>query len=130
MLILVTCFVLNIARYPWENKIVVSQLTPYLLCYLATLALPLLPCWGDVETLGSYSKSFMAGEKLGFDETIAKVHLEPTMVMVQEVKKAGKFSYDVLEQVAQVFTIDMDSFQLFRVRSLDLCNKKRAFHKK
>ncbi|WP_246257617.1 hypothetical protein [Bartonella gabonensis] len=49
---------------------------------------------GDVETLGFYNESFAAGNKLGFDETIEKIHLERAMVMAQEVKEAGKFSYD------------------------------------
>ncbi|ACS51867.1 DUF6990 domain-containing protein [Bartonella grahamii] len=100
------------------------KFAPYALLHLAALAL-----LGDVETLASYDESFTAGEKLGFDETIEKVHLERAMVIAQEVKGAGKFSYDLLERVAEKWSIAMD-YQRFRVRSPNTCNQKRDFHKK
>ncbi|PIT69158.1 DUF6990 domain-containing protein [Bartonella tribocorum] len=113
---------------PWEKDSLSwstdEEEAPYALLHLGALAL-----LGDVETLDSYDKCFTAGEKLGFDETIEKVHLERAMVMAQEVKKAGKFSYDVLEQVAQMFSIDVNGYQIFRMRNPNLCNQKCAFHK-
>ncbi|WP_375665095.1 DUF6990 domain-containing protein [Bartonella sp. CL162QHHD] len=115
---------------PWEKDSLSwapdddIELAPYALLHLAALAL-----LGDVETLASYDESFTAGEKLGFDETIEKVHLERAMVIAQEVKREGKFSYDLLERVAEKWSIAMD-YQLFRVRSPNTCNQKRAFHKK
>ncbi|WP_375668913.1 DUF6990 domain-containing protein [Bartonella sp. MR168JLCBS] len=115
---------------PWEKDSLSwapddeVEFAPYALLHLAALAL-----LGDVETLASYDESFTAGEKLGFDETIEKVHLERAMVIAQEVKREGKFSYDLLERVAEKWSIAMD-YQLFRVRSPNTCNQKRAFHKK
>ncbi|WP_375678727.1 MULTISPECIES: DUF6990 domain-containing protein [unclassified Bartonella] len=115
---------------PWEKDSLSwatnddIELAPYALLHFAALAL-----LGDVETLASYDESFTAGEKLGFDETIEKVHLERAMVIAQEVKREGKFSYDLLERVAEKWSIAMD-YQLFRVRSPNTCNQKRAFHKK
>ncbi|WP_375639133.1 DUF6990 domain-containing protein [Bartonella sp. MF74HXZ] len=115
---------------PWEKDSLSWALgdevefAPYALLHLAALAL-----LGDVEILASYDESFTAGEKLGFDETIEKVHLERAMVIAQEVKREGKFSYDLLERVAEKWSIAMN-YQLFRVRSPDTCNQKRDFHKK
>ncbi|WP_273758539.1 DUF6990 domain-containing protein [Bartonella sp. AU55XJBT] len=114
---------------PWEKDSLTwstaeAELAPYALLHLGALAL-----LGDVETLGSYDERFAAGETLGFDETIEKVHLERAMVMAQEVKKAGKFSYGLLEQVALMFSIDVEGYQIFRVRDPNLCNKKRTLHK-
>ncbi|WP_375693093.1 MULTISPECIES: DUF6990 domain-containing protein [unclassified Bartonella] len=115
---------------PWEKDSLSwatdgdVEFAPYALLHLTALAL-----LGDVETLASYDESFTAGEKLGFDETIEKVHLERAMVIAQEVKREGKFSYDLLERVAEKWSIAMD-YQLFRVRSPNTCNQKRAFHKK
>ncbi|WP_375639134.1 DUF6990 domain-containing protein [Bartonella sp. MF74HXZ] len=115
---------------PWEKDSLSwapdddIELAPYALLHLAALAL-----LGDVETLASYDESFTAGEKLGFDETIEKVHLERALMIAQEVKREGKFSYDLLERVAEKWSIAMD-YQLFRVRSPNTCNQKRAFHKK
>ncbi|WP_375621757.1 DUF6990 domain-containing protein [Bartonella sp. AA97HXZ] len=115
---------------PWEKDSLSwatdgdVEFAPYALLHLAALAL-----LGDVETLASYDESFTAGEKLGFDETIEKVHLERAMVIAQEVKREGKFSYDLLKRVAEKWSIAMD-YQLFRVRSPNTCNQKRAFHKK
>ncbi|WP_375636908.1 DUF6990 domain-containing protein [Bartonella sp. AP152HLJHH] len=115
---------------PWEKDSLSwatdddIELAPYALLHLAALAL-----LGDVETLASYDESFTAGEKLGFDETIEKVHLERALAIAQEVKREGKFSYDLLERVAEKWSIAMD-YQLFRVRSPNTCNQKRAFHKK
>ncbi|WP_375680327.1 MULTISPECIES: DUF6990 domain-containing protein [unclassified Bartonella] len=115
---------------PWEKDSLSwatdgdVEFAPYALLHLAALAL-----LGDVETLASYDESFTAGEKLGFDETIEKVHLERAMVIAQEVKREGKFSYDLLERVAEKWSIAMD-YQLFRVRSPNTCNQKRALHKK
>ncbi|WP_375642852.1 MULTISPECIES: DUF6990 domain-containing protein [unclassified Bartonella] len=115
---------------PWEKDSLSwapdadVEFAPYALLHLAALAL-----LGDVETLASYDESFTAGEKLGFDETIEKVHLERAMVIAQEVKKEGKFSYDLLERVAEKWSIAMD-YQFFRVRPPDTCNQKRDFHKK
>ncbi|WP_375651911.1 DUF6990 domain-containing protein [Bartonella sp. LB28NMGDW] len=115
---------------PWEKDSLSwatdddIELAPYALLHLAALAL-----LGDVETLASYDESFTAGEKLGFDETIEKVHLERALMIAQEVKREAKFSYDLLERVAEKWSIAMD-YQLFRVRSPNTCNQKRAFHKK
>ncbi|WP_375631909.1 DUF6990 domain-containing protein [Bartonella sp. AA74HLJMH] len=115
---------------PWEKDSLSwatdddIELAPYALLHLAALAL-----LGDVETLASYDESFTSGEKLGFDETIEKVHLERALAIAQEVKREGKFSYDLLERVAEKWSIAMD-YQLFRVRSPNTCNQKRAFHKK
>ncbi|WP_375660993.1 DUF6990 domain-containing protein [Bartonella sp. CL71SXKL] len=115
---------------PWEKDSLSwapdddIEFAPYALLHLAALAL-----LGDVETLASYDESFTAGEKLGFDETIEKVHLERALAIAQEVKREGKFSYDLLERVAEKWSIAMD-YQLFRVRSPNTCNQKRAFHKK
>ncbi|WP_375644507.1 DUF6990 domain-containing protein [Bartonella sp. MR100HLJHH] len=115
---------------PWEKDSLSwapddeVEFAPYALLHLAALAL-----LGDVETLASYDESFTAGEKLGFDETIEKVHLERALMIAQEVKREGKFSYDLLERVAEKWSIAMD-YQLFRVRSPNTCNQKRAFHKK
>ncbi|WP_375702866.1 MULTISPECIES: DUF6990 domain-containing protein [unclassified Bartonella] len=115
---------------PWEKDSLSwatdddIELAPYALLHLAALAL-----LGDVETLASYDESFTAGEKLGFDETIEKVHLERALAIAQEVKREGKFSYDLLERVAEKWSIAMD-YQLFRDRNLNLCNQKRDFHKK
>ncbi|PIT68140.1 DUF6990 domain-containing protein [Bartonella tribocorum] len=113
---------------PWEKDSsswsTDEEEAPYALLHLGALAL-----LGDVETLGSYDERFTAEEKPGFDETIEKIHLERAMVMAQEVKKAGKFSYDVLEQAAQMFSIDVEGYQIFRVRDPNLCHQKCAFHK-
>ncbi|CAK02260.1 DUF6990 domain-containing protein [Bartonella tribocorum] len=114
---------------PWKKDSLTwstaeAELAPYALLHLGALVL-----LGDVETLGSYDERFTAGETLGFDETIEKVHLERAMVMAQEVKKAGKFSYGLLEQVALMFSIDVEGYQIFRVRDPNLCNKKRTLHK-
>ncbi|WP_375666599.1 DUF6990 domain-containing protein [Bartonella sp. TT121SHDZB] len=109
---------------PWENKTVVPRLASYSLRYLAALAL-----MGDVETLHSYHKSFIEGEKLGFETSIEEEHLERAMVIAQEVKREGKFSYDLLERVAEKWSIAMD-YQFFRVRPPNTCNQKRDFHKK
>ncbi|WP_375650524.1 DUF6990 domain-containing protein [Bartonella sp. OT172YNZD] len=92
--------------------------------HLAALAL-----LGDVETLASYDESFTADKQFGFDKTIEKVHLERAMTIAQEVKRAGKFSDDLLERVAEKWSIAMD-YQLFRVSPPNTCNQKRAFHKK
>ncbi|WP_375656412.1 DUF6990 domain-containing protein [Bartonella sp. CM120XJJH] len=100
------------------------EFAPYALLHLAALAL-----LGDVETLASYDESFTAGDQLGFDETIEKVHLERAIEIAQEVKGAGNFSYDLLERVAEKWSIAID-YQLFRVRSPNTCNQKRDFHKK
>ncbi|WP_375640879.1 MULTISPECIES: DUF6990 domain-containing protein [unclassified Bartonella] len=115
---------------PWEKDSLSwatdgdVEFAPYALLHLAALAL-----LGDVETLASYDESFTAGDQLGFDETIEKVYLERAMVIAQEVKREGKFSYDLLERVAEKWSIAMD-YQLFRDRNLNLCNQKRDFHKK
>ncbi|WP_039758316.1 DUF6990 domain-containing protein [Bartonella queenslandensis] len=108
----------------WSTDYDDEKAAPYALLHLAALAL-----LGDVEILASYDERFTAGEKLGFDETIEKIHLERAMVMAQEVKKAGKFSYDVLEQAAKMCSIVVDGYQIFRMRAPDLCNEKRALHK-
>ncbi|WP_273755542.1 DUF6990 domain-containing protein [Bartonella sp. MM73XJBT.G] len=115
---------------PWERDSLVwstveAEAAPYALLHLGALAL-----LGDVETLGSYDASFSRGEKLGFDETIEKIHLERAMVMAQEVKRVGNFSYDLLEQVAKICAIDVEDYQLFRMRDPNACNKKRDFHQK
>ncbi|WP_144754540.1 DUF6990 domain-containing protein [Bartonella saheliensis] len=115
---------------PWERDSLVwstveAELAPYALLHLGALAL-----LGDVETLASYDESFTAGEKLGFDETIEKIHLERAMVMAQEVKRLGNFSYDLLEQVAKIFSIEVNGYQLFRVRNPYLCHQKRDLHQK
>ncbi|WP_246054700.1 DUF6990 domain-containing protein [Bartonella massiliensis] len=115
---------------PWEKDSLAwstgeAELAPYALLHLAALAL-----LGDVETLASYDKSFSVGERLGFDETIEKVHLERAMVMAQEVKKAGKFSYDLLEWVAKICSIEVKDYQFFRVRDPNLCHQKRDLHQK
>ncbi|WP_371923244.1 hypothetical protein [Bartonella sp. B1099] len=102
-----------------------AEPAPYALLHLAALAL-----LGDVETLASYDESFAVGDKLGFDETIEKIHLERAMVMAQEVKEAGKFSYDLLEQVAKIFSIEVNDTQIFRVRNPYLCHQKRDLHQK
>ncbi|WP_139412376.1 DUF6990 domain-containing protein [Bartonella mastomydis] len=115
---------------PWERDSLVwaegeVEFVPYALLHLAALAL-----LGDVETLGSYDESFAVGDKLGFDDTIEKIHLERAMVMAQEVKEAGKFSYDLLEQVAKIFSIEVNDTQIFRVRNPYLCHQKRDLHQK
>lgn len=82
--------------FPWENEIVVPQLTPYSLRYLAALAL-----LGDVETLHAYHKSFIEGERLGFETSIKEEHLARAMVIAQAVEKAKQPSYDLLQQAAK-----------------------------
>ncbi|UNF41915.1 hypothetical protein MNL08_07055 [Bartonella krasnovii] len=115
---------------PWERDSLVwstveAELAPYALLHLGALAL-----LGDVETLASYDESFSRGDKLGFDETIEKIHLERAMVMAQEVKRLGNFSYDLLEQVAKICAIEVKDTQIFRVRNPYLCHQKRDLHQK
>ncbi|WP_254474858.1 hypothetical protein [Bartonella sp. B1098] len=115
---------------PWEKDSLVwstgeAEFVPYALLHLAALAL-----LGDVETLASYDESFTLGEMLGFDETIEKIHLERTMVIAQEVKEAGKYSYDLLERVAKICSIEVEDTQFFRMRDPNVCNQKRDFHQK
>nr|WP_330168761.1 hypothetical protein [Bartonella grahamii] len=110
---------------PWENKIVVPQLTSYSLRYLAALAL-----MGDVETLHAYHKSFMEGEKLGFETSIEEEHLERAMVIAQAVKKTKQPSYDLLQQTAKDFSMEVESYEYFRATDPSLCNRRRDSYEK
>ncbi len=105
---------------PWENKTVVPRLASYSLRYLAALAL-----MGDVETLHSYQKSFMEGEKLGFETSIEEEHLERAMVIAQAVEKTKQPSYDLLQQAAKDFSMEVESYECFRATDPNLCNRRR-----
>ncbi len=105
---------------PWENKTVVPRLASYSLRYLAALAL-----MGDVETLHSYHKSFMEGEKLGFETSIEEEHLERAMVIAQAVEKTKQPSYDLLQQAAKDFSMEVESYECFRATDPNLCNRRR-----
>ncbi|WP_375617933.1 MULTISPECIES: DUF6990 domain-containing protein [unclassified Bartonella] len=110
---------------PWENKTVVSRLASYSLRYLAALAL-----MGDVETLHSYHKSFMEGEKLGFETSIEEEHLERAMVIAQAVEKTKQPSYDLLQQAAKDFSMEVESYEYFRATDPSLCNRRRDSYEK
>ncbi len=122
---------------PWEKDTLFlvkeeSKLVSYDLRHLSALAL-----LGDVETLKSYSKSFAQGNRLGFEEglfdiNIKEIHLERAVVLAQECVKAKQLSYDLLERVAvDLFPQDtVESYQYFRSRDPQLCNRKRDSHKK
>uniref|UniRef100_UPI0035CF68F2 DUF6990 domain-containing protein n=2 Tax=unclassified Bartonella TaxID=2645622 RepID=UPI0035CF68F2 len=57
---------------PWQQDATdKGDDTDYALLHLGALAL-----LSDVETLHSYKKSFTAGDHLGFDDSINKIHLE------------------------------------------------------
>ncbi|WP_142416085.1 DUF6990 domain-containing protein [Bartonella massiliensis] len=105
---------------PWENKISVPQLTPYSLRYLAALAL-----LGDVETLDSYHKSFIEGEWLGFETSIKKEHLEHAIAIAKAVEKAKQPSYDLLKQTAKTYFLEVESYDYFRIKDPNLCNRRR-----
>ncbi|WP_375696923.1 DUF6990 domain-containing protein [Bartonella sp. AC70YNML] len=105
---------------PWENKTVVPRLASYSLRYLAALAL-----MGDVETLHSYHKSFIEGEKLGFEASIEEEHLERAMVIAQAVEKTKQPSYDLLQQAAKDFSMEVESYECFRATDPNLCNRRR-----
>ncbi|WP_273783401.1 DUF6990 domain-containing protein [Bartonella sp. AU15XJBT] len=104
---------------PWENKIVVPQLTSYALRYLAALALV-----GDVETLDSYHKSFMEGERLGFETSITEEHLARAIAIAQAVEKTKQPSYDLLQQAAKTYSLEVESYDYFRATDPDLCNRR------
>lgn len=108
---------------PWENKIVVPQLTPYSLRYLAALAL-----LGDVETLHAYHKSFMEGERLGFETSIEEEHLAHAMVIAKAVEKTKQPSYDLLQQAAKTYSLEVESYEYFRATDPDLCNRRRFIY--
>ncbi|QEE09792.1 hypothetical protein D1093_09550 [Bartonella kosoyi] len=109
--------------FPWENEIVVPQLTPYSLRYLAALAL-----LGDVETLHAYHKSFIEGERLGFETSIKEEHLARAMVIAQAVEKAKQPSYDLLQQAAKTYSLEVESYEYFRATDPDLCNRRRFIY--
>ncbi|WP_375673238.1 DUF6990 domain-containing protein [Bartonella sp. TS82HLJMH] len=108
---------------PWENKIVVPQLTPYSLRYLAALAL-----MGDVETLHSYHKSFLEGETLGFETSIKEEHLERAMIIAKAVEKTKQPSYDLLKQAAKDFSMEVESYEYFRASDPNFCNRRRYIY--
>ncbi|WP_254475505.1 hypothetical protein [Bartonella sp. B1098] len=108
---------------PWENKIVVPQLTPYALRYLAALALV-----GDVETLDSYHKSFMEGERLGFGTSIKEEHLERAIAIAKAVEETKQLSYDLLQQTAKSFSMEVESYDYFRATDPNLCNRRRSVY--
>ncbi|WP_246792397.1 DUF6990 domain-containing protein [Bartonella grahamii] len=110
---------------PWENKIVVPQFASYSLRYLAALAL-----MGDVETLNAYHKSFMEGEKLGFETSIEEEHLERAMIIAQAVEKTKQPSYDLLKQAAKDFSMEVESYEYFRAKDPSLCNRRRDSYEK
>ncbi|WP_375652759.1 DUF6990 domain-containing protein [Bartonella sp. MR110HLJHH] len=110
---------------PWENKIVVPQLTPYSLRYLAALAL-----MGDVETLHAYHKSFLEGERLGFETSIEEEHLERAMIIAKAVEKTKQFSYDLLKHAAKDFSMEVESYEYFRATDPSLCNRRRDSYEK
>ncbi|WP_404977357.1 DUF6990 domain-containing protein [Bartonella grahamii] len=110
---------------PWENKIVVPQLTPYSLRYLAALAL-----MGDVETLHAYHKSFLEGERLGFETSIEEEHLERAMIIAKAVEKTKQPSYDLLQQAAKDFSMEVESYEYFRAIDPSLCNRRRDSYEK
>ncbi|WP_375641723.1 MULTISPECIES: DUF6990 domain-containing protein [unclassified Bartonella] len=105
---------------PWENKVVAPQLASYSLRYLAALAL-----LGDVETLNAYHKSFMEGERLGFETSIEEEHLERAMIIAQAVEKTKQPSYDLLQQAAKDFSMEVESYEYFRAKDPNLCNRRR-----
>ncbi len=108
---------------PWENKIVVPQLTPYALRYLAALALV-----GDVETLDSYHKSFMEGERLGFGTSIKEEHLERAIAIAKAVEETKQLSYDLLQQTAKSFSMEVESYDYFRATDPNLCSRRRSVY--
>ncbi|WP_375647282.1 DUF6990 domain-containing protein [Bartonella sp. CR84HXZ] len=110
---------------PWENKIVVPQLTPYSLRYLAALAL-----MGDVETLHAYHKSFLEGERLGFETSIEEEHLERAMIIAKAVEKTKQSSYDLLKHAAKDFSMEVESYEYFRATDPSLCNRRRDSYEK
>ncbi|ACS50662.1 hypothetical protein Bgr_03130 [Bartonella grahamii as4aup] len=84
---------------PWEKSTTSkANDTDYALLHLGALAL-----LGDVETLQSYQKSFTAGDCLGFDECINKIHLERALALAKEVAKVKQVSYALIKQVAKGF---------------------------
>ncbi len=84
---------------PWEKSTTSkANDTDYALLHLGALAL-----LGDVETLQSYQKSFTAGDRLGFDESINKTHLERALALAKEVAKVKQVSYALIKQVAKEF---------------------------
>ncbi|WP_273760621.1 DUF6990 domain-containing protein [Bartonella sp. ML70XJBT.G] len=71
-----------------------DKMVPYDLRHLAAFAL-----LGDVETLFSYNKSFPEGDQLAlqektFDASVEKVHLEPAVMLAQEVVRLKQVNYD------------------------------------
>ncbi len=108
---------------PWERDEAIGRRTALL--HLGALAL-----LGDVETLLSYRKSFAQGNRLGFEEHIEEIHLERAVVLAEESAKATHLSYDLLERVAEKLSLKVVSYQHFRARDSELCNKYRDYHRK
>lgn len=113
---------------PWEREETTKG-------HSALLHLGALALLGDVETLLSYRKSFAQGNRLGFEESISntnieEIHLERAVVMAEESAKATHLSYDLLERVAEKLSLKVVSYQHFRARDSQLCNKCRDYHRK
>lgn len=108
---------------PWEHEVVNPKFSSYALRYLAALALI-----GDVETLDSYHKSFMEGERLGFETSITEEHLERAIAIAKAVEKTKQPSYDLLQQTAKSFSIEVESYDCFRATDPNFCNRRRSVY--
>ncbi|UNF53438.1 hypothetical protein MNL01_07325 [Bartonella krasnovii] len=86
------------------------KFSSYSLRYLAALALI-----GDVETLDSYHKSFMNGERLGFETSIQEEHLERAIAIAKAVEETKQPSYDLLQQTAKSFSMEVESYDYFKI---------------
>ncbi len=108
---------------PWEHKVENLQFSSYALRYLAALALI-----GDVETLDSHHKSFMKGERLGFETSIKEEHLERAIAIAKAVEETKQPSYDLLQQTAKSFSMEVESYDYFRIKDPNFCNRRRSVY--
>ncbi|MBX4336489.1 hypothetical protein K3248_07795 [Candidatus Bartonella raoultii] len=108
---------------PWENG--KAKIAPDGLLHLAALAL-----LGEVGILLFYSKRFIIGDRMGFDETIQEIHLERAVILAKEVEKEAQLSYALLQKAAEKMAMKVGSYQYFRAGDLELCRKKRDDYRK
>ncbi len=67
----------------------------------------------------------MEGERLGFETSIKEEHLERAIVIAQAVEKAKQPSYDLLQQAAKTYSVEVESYDYFRATDPNLCNRRR-----